>query len=213
VSCFTATSTNLKKKTLRSSQALTERVLELRWDYWQKVQHIEPKNLVFLDEMGVLLGLTRCCARSAYGTRVYDFQPFYSGEKLTVIGAISCQKVLAVMPLNGSMKKAAFKVFIEKCLLPQLWTGAVVVMNSLPAHKISGIVPLIQSVGAKVLYLSPYSPDFNPIELWGYQLKAFLRQFSPTTTKIIDILIATALDLMNPKHLHNWFTNCCYCTS
>ena len=87
--------------------------------------------------MGVLLGLTRSCARSAYGTRVYDFQPFYRGEKVTVIGAISCQKVLAVMPLNGSMKKAAFKVFIEKGLLPQLWPGAVVVMDYFSAHKIS----------------------------------------------------------------------------
>ena len=86
-------------------------------------------------------------------------------------------------------------------------------MDNLPAHKRSEIAPLIQSVGAKVLYLSPYSPDFNPIELWWSQLKAFLRQFSPTTTKMIDILIATALDLINPKHLHNWFTNCCYCTS
>ncbi len=152
VPCFTATSTHIKKKTLRSSQARTERVLELRLDYWNKVQHIEPKNLVFLDEMGVLLGLNRCCARSAYGTRVYDFQAFYP-EKVTVIGAISCQKVLAVMTLNGSMNGAAFKVFIEKCLLPRLWTGAVVVMDNLPAHKISEIVPLIQSVGAKVLYL------------------------------------------------------------
>lgn len=163
--------------------------------------------------MGILLGLTRSCARSAYGTRVYDFQPFDCGEKVTVIGAISCQKVWALMILNGSMNGAAFKVFIEKGLLSQLWTGAVVVMDNLSAHKISEIAPLIQPVGAKILYLSPYSPDFNPIELWWSQLKAFLRQFSPTTTKMIDILIATALDLINPKHLHNWFTHCCYCTS
>ncbi|MCC5668165.1 transposase [Nostoc sp. CHAB 5784] len=66
---------------------------------------------------------------------------------------------------------------------------------------------------ASVLNMSPYSPDFNPIELWWSQLKAFLRQFSPTTTKMVDILIATALDLINPKHLKNWFTDCCYCTS
>ena len=57
--------------------------------------------------------------------------------------------------------------------------------------------------------LSPYSPDFNPIELWWSQLKSLLRQFSPTTTKMVDTIIAVALDLMNPKHLKNWFTNCC----
>ncbi len=163
--------------------------------------------------MGVLLGLTRTQARSPHGTRVYDLKPFYRGAKITVVGAISLKQVLAVMTMNGSMDGVAFKVFIEKCLVPQLWSGAVVVMDNLPAHKIAAIEPLLKAVGAKVLNLSPYSPDFNPIELWWSQLKAFLRQFSPTTTTMVDILTATALDLINPKHLQNWFTKCCYCTS
>ncbi len=132
---------------------------------------------------------------------------------MTVIGAVSLKQVLAVMTLNSSMDGQAFKVFVEKCLIPQLWSGAVVVMDNVPAHKVTSIEPLIQAVGASVLYLSPYSPDFNPIEHWWSQLKAFLRQFSPTTTIRVDTLIATALDLVNPKHLQNWFTNCCYCIS
>jgi len=185
----------------------------LRTEYWQNIKDIEPENLVFLDEMGVLLGLTRTHARSPQGTRVYDFKPYYRGAKITVIGAISFKQVLAVMTLNGSMDGNAFKVFVEKCLLPQLWDGAVVVMDNVPAHKVKAIEPLIQSVGASVVYQSPYSPDFNPIEHWWSQLKAFLRCFSPTTAKMVDVLIATALDLINPQHLHNWFTNCCYCTS
>jgi transposase len=165
--------------------------------------------LVFIDEMGVLLGLTRTRARSLRGTRLYDFKPYYRGAKITVIGAISLKKVLAVMTLNGSMNGSAFKVFVEKCLIPQLWKGAVVVMDNLPAHKVLEIEPLIQSVGATVLYQSPYSPDFNPIEHWWSQLKAFLRQFSPTNSTKVDVLMATALDLVNPLHLKNWFTNCC----
>lgn len=130
-----------------------------------------------------------------------------------MIGAISFKQVLAVMTLNGSMDGDAFAVFIEKCLVPQLWSGAVVIMDNLPAHKIASIALLIQAVGASVLNLSPYSPDFNPIEQWLSQLKSFLRQFSPTTTNMVDTLIATALDLVNPKHLQNWFTSCCYCTA
>lgn len=163
--------------------------------------------------MGVLLGLTRSHARSPHGTRVYDLKPFYRGAKVTVIGAIGLKQVLAVMTMNGSMDGDAFKVFIEKCLVPQLWSGAVVVMDNLPAHKMAAIAPLLQAVGANVLNLSPYSPDFNPIELWWSQLKTFLRQFSATTTIRVDTLIATALDLINSKHLQNWFTKCCYCTS
>jgi DDE superfamily endonuclease len=72
----------------------------LRTEYWQQVQQIDPENLVFIDEMGVLLGLTRTHARSPHGSRVYDFKPFYRGAKVTVIGAVSMKQVLAVMALS-----------------------------------------------------------------------------------------------------------------
>ena len=85
-------------------------------------------------------------------------------------------------------------------------------MDNLPAHKVDSIKPMIEVVGAFIWCLSPYSPDFNPIELWWSQLKSLLIQFSPTT-KMVDTIIAVAIDLINPKHLKNWFTNCCYCTS
>jgi transposase len=163
--------------------------------------------------MGVLLGLTRTYARAAPGKRAYDYKPFYRGSKVSVIGAITESKVLAVMTLNDSMDAAAFKVYICECLVPQLWKGAVVVMDNLPAHKVEAIAPLIEAVGAKILYLSPYSPEFNPIEHWWSQLKAFLRQFSPRTSKRVDLLIKIAIDLIDPKHLRNWFAHCCYCPS
>ena len=198
---------------MRSSQAATERVQKLRAEYWEKVRDIAPENLVFLDETGVLLGLARPHARSQQGTRAYDQKPFYRGAKITVIGAISIKKVVALMTMNNSMDSKAFDVFIEKFLAPQLWAGAVVVMDNLPAHKVASIEPMIEAVGAKVICLSSYSPDFNPIELWWSQLKSFLRSFAPTTTEMVDTLISVALDLMNPQHLKNWFTNCCYCTS
>ena len=85
--------------------------------------------------MGVLLGLTLTHALSYYGSKVYDFKPFYRGSKVTVIGAISLKKVLAVMTLDGSMNGKAFQVFVEKCLLPQLWEGAVVIMIMSPPIK------------------------------------------------------------------------------
>ena len=137
----------------------------------------------------------------------------HRGSKISVIGAITSSKILAIMTMNGSMDATAFEVYISQCLVPQLWPGAVVIMNNLTAHKVDSIVPLIEAVGAKVLYMFPYSPEFNPIEhLWS-QLIAFLRQFSPTTSKIVDTLIATAMDLINSAHLHNWFAHCCYCPS
>lgn len=202
-----------RKKTLRSTQAASERVQRQRCEYWEAVKQIEPEQLVFLDEMGVLLGLSRTHARSLRGQRAYDSKPFYRGAKVSVIGAISLKRVLGVMSLEGSMDGDAFAVFVEQCLVPELWVGAVVVMDNLPAHKGERIKRMIESVGARVLELSPYSPEFNPIELWWSQLKAFLRQFSPRTTKMVDRWLSVALELVMPEHLRNWFANCCYCTS
>jgi hypothetical protein len=137
-------------------------VQKLRCEYWKKVKSIDPDNLVFLDEMGVLLGLTRTHARSKCGSRVYDLKPFYRGARTTVVGAISLKKVVGIMTLDGSMDGKAFSVFIEHFLVPNLGKGAVVVMDNLPAHKLAAIEPLIESAGATILNLSPYSPDFNP---------------------------------------------------
>jgi transposase len=108
--------------------------------------------------------------------------------------------VLALMTMNDSMDGKAFEVFFEKFLVPELARG-VVVMDNVPAHKMASIAPMIEAAGASIINLSPYSPDFNPIELWWSQLKFFLRKFSPNTTKMIDTLRAVALDLINPQHL------------
>ncbi|MDJ0554029.1 MAG: transposase [Microcoleaceae cyanobacterium MO_207.B10] len=111
------------------------------------------------------------------------------------------------------MDSKGFQVFIEHFLIPNLWEGAVVVMDNLPAHKLKIIEPLIQSVGASVLNLSPYSPDFNTIELWWSELKSFLRRFKPTTAKMVDIILATALLLLNTNHFKHYFQHCYYSTS
>jgi hypothetical protein len=147
VSDIPTTKIATQKKTLRSSQAKSvlkdtashKRVQLERAEYWSQVKNIDLKDLVFLDEMGVLLGLTRTYARAAPGKRAYDYKPFYRGSKVSVIGAITESKVLAVMTLNDSMDAAAFKVYICECLVPQLWKGAVVVMDNLPAHKVEAI--------------------------------------------------------------------------
>lgn len=186
---------------------------QLRVEYWEKVRDIEPKNLVFIDEMGILLGLMRTHARAPKGSRAIDLRSVDRGKKITTIGAITIDSVLAVMTIDGSMNGDVFTVFIEQLLGPHLWPGAVVVMDNLSAHNLETITPVIEAVGAQVINLSPYSPDFNPIELWWAQLKSFLRRFRPTTPEAVDKLIALAINLINPHHFRNYFTNCCYCTS
>jgi putative transposase len=93
--------------------------------------------------MGVLLGLTLTRARSKCGSRVEDLKPFYRGTKVTLFGAISLKQVVGLMTLSESMGGQAFEVFIQHFLVPNLWDGAVVVMDNLPAHKLAVIEPLM----------------------------------------------------------------------
>ena len=103
---------------MQSSQAGTERVQKLRTEYWGQVRNIDPENLVFFNDTAVILGLTRTHARSQKGTRVYKMKLFYSGTKVTVIGAISIKKVVVLMTMNNSMNSKAFEIFIKKFLVP-----------------------------------------------------------------------------------------------
>jgi transposase len=201
----------LKKKTLRSTQSTTEKNQIKRVDYWEEIRGIAPENLIFLDEMGILLGMMRLMARSKKGERIYDFKPFYRGSRVTVIGAISQTEIMAIKTLGESMKGKDFSQFIEE-LVPKLWEGAVVVMDNLKAHKVAGVKEMIEAVGAKVIYLSPYSPEFNPIEHLWWQLKAFIRRFVPKNKEAVTKLIELGVKLCSSEQITHYFTHCCYCT-
>ena len=124
------------------------------------------------------------------------------------------------MTVNGRTNGKVFRTFVEQMLVPQLWPGAVVVADNLPAHKVQGISEAIEAVGAKLIYLSPYSPQFNPIEQWWSSLKAHLKKIKVATREELELAlaepsgsyIANIIDLVTPKMLRNWFTHCCYCS-
>lgn len=95
------------------------------------------------------------------GERVYDIKPFYRGSRVTVVGAISQKKVIAMKTMGKSINGEDFLKFVQEELAPKLWKGAVVVMDNLKVHKVEGVEEMIEAVGARVVYLSPYSPEFN----------------------------------------------------
>ena len=113
------------------------------------------------------------------GQESRSFKPFYRGAKVTAIGAISLNKVLALMTINDSMNGAVFAVFVEKCLCPQLWAGAVVVMDNLPAHKRASIVPMIEAYGARVICLSHTLLILTQLNFGGHNSNPFCESFLP----------------------------------
>jgi putative transposase len=204
---------SLKNKTLRSSQAHKEINQKKRIEYWEKIRYLEPENLIFLDEMGVLLGIMRPRARSKKGERSYDIKPFYRGSRVTVVGAISNKKIIAMKTMEKSMNGEDFKKFVQEQLVTKLWKGAVLVMDNLKVHKVEGVEKMIEAVGASVVYLSPYSPEFNPIEHLWWELKAWLRRFVPRSIEIVEKLLELGVKLCSSKQIENYFAHCCYCTS
>ena len=151
-------------------------------------------------------------ARATKGKRAYSKRPLKRGKNISIIGAMTLKKgFLTGLSFDGGTKGYLFLWFIKKMLLPQLWAGAVVVMDNLPAHKVQGVTEAIASVGARLVYLSSYSPDFNPIEhLWS-KLKSYLRSVEPRTRETLHNAIFDGLQLVNKKDVRNWFTHCCYC--
>jgi hypothetical protein len=131
-------------------------VKNLRYEWRQWLDTIDIRNLIFIDETGINLAMTRLYGRGEGGNRVHDNRPGNQGKNITLIGAMSDEGILAAMTLEGGVNTASFLVFIEKILLPQLWFGAIVVMDNLPVHYAETARKLIESVGAKVKFLPPY---------------------------------------------------------
>jgi transposase len=117
------------------------------------------------------------------------------------------------MTVDGGTDGNVFRTFVQEILVPCLWSGAVVVMDNLSAHQVKGIEEMIESTGARGVYLSPYSPDFNPIENCWSKLKEYLRSLAIRTRYALEQAISEALNLITIKDLNNWFTHCCYCQS
>jgi hypothetical protein len=132
---------------------------------YSSFQLSRPNNLVFIDESGINLGMTRLRGRAMSGERVYDCCPRNRGSNISLIGALSMDGLIATMSLSGSVNTDVFVTYVQLVLAPQLWVGAIVVMDNLPVHKATKIREIIESVGAELIFLPPYSPDLSPIEL------------------------------------------------
>ena len=202
-----------KKKSFKASEVQTPAKQQKRAEFRQQVNEFDPKNFIFIDESGFNRGMTPEYARSPEGERAYSERPTSKGKNLSVIGAISLnQGVMTGLSFEGGMTGRVFLFFIEELLVPILWPGAIVILDNLPAHKVDGVLEAIEAAGANVLYLSPYSPDFNPIEnLWS-KVKAFVRRAEARTKEALDEAISNALETITLKDIQNWSIHCCYGT-
>lgn len=154
--------------------------------------------------------MTREYARAPRGERAHGAIPRNVGTVTTMIGALDVSGVRAMMTVEGATDGEVFETFIERVLLRKLKPGDIVVLDNVGAHKTAEVRRLIRAADARVLFLPPYSPDLNPIELCWSKLKALLREFGARTRDALDDAIRRAMDLIDGADASAWFGHCGY---
>jgi len=174
------------------------------------VSQIDPQRLVFQDESGATTEMTRRYGRAPRGERVAEGTPAGHWCTLTLLGAMSTRGVVAAMTVESPTDGDVFLAYVEQVLCPRLQPGQVVVMDNLPAHKVEGVRRLIEATGVELLYLPPYSPDFNPIEQAWSKIKQQLRSAKARTVETLQAAITDALAQVTGKNASAWFAHCGY---
>jgi transposase len=118
---------------------------------------------------------------------------------------VSLKGIVAPTIIDGAMDGKMFRAYVEQVLVPELKPGDIVVLDNLPAHKVSGIGQLLQKAGATLRFLPPYSPDFSPIENAISQIKSILKKIAARTNDALDLAIAEAIEPVTPQQAENYF--------
>ena len=168
------------------------------------------ERLVFIDESGAKTNMTRLYGRAKYGQRAVDDAPSGHWCTTTMISSVRLDGSTACMVVDGATTKDIFKAYVENILLPTLRPGDIVVLDNLSSHKNQEIRDLIESVGADLWFLPPYSPDLNPIEKMWSKVKAILRKLKARTEQALIAAIAKALEQVTASDAKGWFKSCGY---
>ena len=157
--------------------------------------------------------LLRRYGRSPRGVRLRDHTPCSHWTTSTVVAALRIEGVTAPAVFDGPIDNDSFRAYVDQVLVPTLRPGDVVVLDNLAVHKQPEVRTAIEAVGARVRFLPPYSPDFNPIEQVFAKLKAFLRAARPRSFDAVTSLMVIALGLFTPAECANYIRHCGYRTA
>ena len=149
--------------------------------------------------------MARLRGRAPKGERCRASMPHGHWKTTTFTAGLSLSGLVAPMVLDGPMDGPWFLAYVTRVLVPELRPGDIVIMDNLPAHKVTGIREAIEAAGARLLYLPPYSPDFNPIEMAFSKLKALLRKAAARTIPDLWAAVADAIERFAPDECRNYF--------
>ncbi len=165
--------------------------------------HLE--RLAFIDETSVKTNMVKTTGWAPCGQRLVDHAPFGHWRTQTFIGALRHDRLDAPWVIDGAMNAEMFKRYIETQLVPTLRAGDVVILDNLSSHKSPGAAEILGGVGAWFLFLPPYSPDLNPIEMAFSKLKALIRKAAARTYDDLWQAVGKVCDLFSDEECYNFF--------
>lgn len=181
----------------------------IRAAYIEEVSQLPPDKLVFIDEAGINTSMARRYGW-AKSSRIYSRKPAQRGRNVTLIGALRRTGIIAAMTIDGSAGGDVFLTFIKEVLAPKLNPGDIVILDNVSTHKVKGVAEAIHAVGARLLYLPPYSPELNPIEECWSKLKGLLRSAAARTRATLDEAVRDALAAITGINAQGWFRHAGY---
>jgi transposase len=197
------------KKTLLASEQDRPDVRQAREEWISSRQprmRLDRHRLVFLDETGTTTNMTRRRGRCPKGKRLRAKAPFGHWKTQTFIAGLRCNGLTAPFVIDAPMNRRIFETYIATQLAPTLRPGDVVIMDNLSSHKSPKAEQVVRERGAWILFLPPYSPDLNPIEMAFSKLKAHLRAKAVRTIDALWQEIGRICDLYDPDECQNYFT-------
>jgi transposase len=171
---------------------------------------VDAKRLVFVDEMGTNVSLCPLYAWSPKGQRAFGSAPRNWGKNVTLLASITHRGLGPCLAVEGAATKEVFETYLESVLAPTLSPAQVVVMDNLSAHKGEKVKEIIEGRGCELLYLPPYSPDFNPIEQAFSKIKGILRRAEARTRESLIEAMGRALEAVTDRDARRLFGHCGY---
>lgn len=185
-------------------------MIEQRVDFRARAAAWLLNQVKWLDETGVQLNLTREYGRSLPGQRIVEGVPSNYGSNYSVLATLGLSGVQAPLVFEGSLNGERFHLYVEKVLAPTLQPGDILVMDNLPTHKVGGIQEIVEARGARLEFLSPYSPDFNPIERCWSKIKTYLRKAKARSYRALLEALKEALETITEADIRAWIEFCGY---
>ena len=200
----------VKKKSAYAAEQDRPDVVEEREDWFDGQLDLDPEKLVFVDESFATTNMARRYGRAPRGVRLRAPIPYGNRKKTTLVAGLRLSGVTAIRMLDGSINGDRFLEYVKQVLVPTLAPGDLVVIDNLSSHKSHPVREAIEAVGAKLLFLPRYSPDFNPIEKAFSKLKALLRKAAERTVSGVRQAIRRILAGITPTECANFFAQAGY---